>query len=323
MAILTSTTSGTTRSTLRRVTVIGCGLIGTSVALALRAEGIRIRLADHDPRALAEAVRLGAGAPLTVDEPPADVVVIATPPSAVPQVLRDAQARELGAVYTDVASTKARILATAELAGCDLSRYVPGHPMAGREAPGAAAARAGLFTGRKWALCPCPATALYAVRAVADLVAACGAQVTLLSPPAHDRAAAAVSHAPLVLSAALAARFAYAAGQPELLSLAGRGLYDVTRVAGSPPELWIDILEHNADAVAGVLEEVVDDLTAVAQALRAPEGSTSWGVVADLLVRGNLGRELIVDACAPAARDRGPVAAEPAEPAEAAGLEAA
>ncbi|MEU9891648.1 prephenate dehydrogenase [Sphaerisporangium sp. NPDC051011] len=297
-AILTSTTDRTTRSApaIRHVTVIGCGLIGTSVALALRADGARVTLADQDPRSLVEAVRMEAGVALDADEPPADVVVIATPPSTVAEVLRDAQGRGLGTVYTDVASTKARILSSAELAGCDLSTYVPGHPMAGREISGPGAARADLFDGRKWALCPGPATALYAVRTVTELVTACGAQVALLSPYAHDRAAAAVSHAPLVLSAALAARFAYAGAGPDVLSLAGRALYDMTRVAGSPPELWIDILVHNAVAVADMLEEVVDDLTAVAAALREPDGSTSWGVVADLLVRGNLGRELIVDA---------------------------
>ncbi|MGN9846985.1 prephenate dehydrogenase [Nonomuraea sp. H19] len=305
---MTSTTSRTAPSVpaIRHVTVVGCGLIGTSVALALRAEGVRVTLADHDPRSLSEAVRMGAGVALASDEPPADVVVIATPPSTVAAVLRDAQARGLGAVYTDVASTKARILSSAELAGCDLSTYVPGHPMAGREMSGPGAARADLFAGQKWALCPCPATALYAARTVAALVTLCGAQVRLLSPYAHDRAVAAVSHAPLVLSAALAARFAYAGAGPDVLSLAGRGLYDVTRVAGSPPELWIDILEHNAGAVADMLEEVVDDLAAVAAALRQPEGSASWGVVADLLVRGNLGRELVVDAYAPDGAERVP-----------------
>jgi prephenate dehydrogenase len=307
MAILTSTASRTAPSVpaIRHVTVVGCGLIGTSVALALRAEGIRVTLADRDPRSLSQAVRMGAGTVPSAGEPPADVVVIATPPSAVAEVLRDAQARGLGAVYTDVASTKARILASAGPAGCDLSTYVPGHPMAGRETSGPGAARADLFAGRTWALCPGPATAPDATRTVAELVTLCGARVRLLSPYAHDRAVAAVSHAPLVLAAALAARFAYAGG-PDALSLTGRGLYDVTRIAGSPPGLWIDILEHNADAVADMLEEVVDDLAAVAAALREPDGGASWGVVADLLVRGNLGRERIADAYAPDGEQRVP-----------------
>ncbi|MFC5827105.1 prephenate dehydrogenase [Nonomuraea insulae] len=293
-----TTRTGPPAPEIRHVTVVGCGLIGTSVALALRAEGVRVTLADHDPRSLSEAVRMGAGLALAAGEPPADVVVIATPPSTVAAVLRDAQARGLGAVYTDVASTKGRILSSAELTGCDMSTYVPGHPMAGREVSGTGAARADLFAGRKWALCPGPATALLAALTVTELAALCGAQVCLLSPYAHDRAVAAVSHAPLVLSAALAARFAYTREGADVLALTGRGLYDVTRVAGSPPELWIDILEHNAEAVADMLEQVVDDLAAVGAALREADGSARWGVVADLLVRGNLGRELIVDAYA-------------------------
>ncbi|MBG0829130.1 prephenate dehydrogenase [Planomonospora sp. ID67723] len=274
---------------IRRVSVIGCGLIGTSVALALRRTGVRVALSDHDPHSLLEAVRAGAGVALSPRTPPADVVVIATPPSTVAGMLREAQSRGLGTVYTDVASTKARILADAELAGCDLTSYVPGHPMAGRELSGPGAALADLFTGRPWALCPHPAASPRAVRTVTDLVTACGAEPVLLAPDAHDRTAAAVSHAPHVVSAALAARFADAGRSA--LSLAGRGLWDVTRVAGSPPGLWRDILAQNAEPVAEMLEAVARDLADVASALRAP--SAGSGIVADLLDRGNRGRALI------------------------------
>ncbi|GIH94838.1 prephenate dehydrogenase [Planobispora siamensis] len=278
---------------IRRVSVIGCGLIGTSVALALRRLGVRVTLADHDPRSLLQAVRMGAGVALPADAPPADVVVIATPPSAVAATLREAQARGLGAVYTDVASTKARILAEAALAGCDLTSYVPGHPMAGRELSGPGAARADLFDGRRWALCPHPRVSPHAMRAVGELVAACGARAVPIGPQEHDRAAAAVSHAPYVVSAALAARFAD--GDRSALSLAGTGLWDVTRVAGSPAGLWCDILGQNAEPVAEHLEAVARDLAAVASALRAP-GGTASATVAELLGRGNRGRELIAGA---------------------------
>src|SRR6478609_8164238 len=138
-------------TTVRRVTVLGTGVIGTSIALALRRAGIHVALSDQDVGSLATAECMGAGIALMPDDPPADLVVIATPPSTVVSVLRDAQARGLGAVYTDVASTKARISADAELAGCDLTSYVPGHPMAGRELSGPHAAHADLFAGRPWA----------------------------------------------------------------------------------------------------------------------------------------------------------------------------
>ncbi|YCK37238.1 prephenate dehydrogenase [Actinomadura sp. ATCC 39365] len=297
-------------SPIRRVVVIGCGLIGTSVACALRRAGVRVELADHDPWALAQAARMGAGTALRAGAGPADVVVIATPPSSVAAVLREAQARGLGRVYTDVASAKTRILAEAERSGCDLSCYVPGHPMAGREVSGPGAARAGLFEGRTWALCPHPALSPRALRTVAALAAACGAEVRLLAPDAHDRAAAAVSHLPLVLSAALAARFATgdqdgpaepAAGgnadgsageEAGGLSLAAGALRDVTRVAGSPAGMWRDILAHNAIPVADLLDALTRDLSRVAAALRAADD----GPVAEVLARGNEGHARIVRA---------------------------
>ncbi|MFI7465889.1 prephenate dehydrogenase/arogenate dehydrogenase family protein [Nonomuraea sp. NPDC049646] len=299
-------------SPIRRVVVIGCGLIGTSVACALRRAGVRVELADHDPWALAQAARMGAGTALRAGAGPADVVVIATPPSSVAAVLREAQARGLGRVYTDVASAKTRILAEAGRGGCDLSCYVPGHPMAGREVSGPGAARAGLFEGRTWALCPHPALSPRALGTVAALATACGAEVRLLAPDVHDRAAAAVSHLPLVLSAALAARFATADqdgpagpaqdtdahaggdgdGDAGGLSLAAGALRDVTRVAGSPAGMWRDILAHNATPVADLLDELTRDLSRVAAALRAADD----GPVAEVLARGNEGHARIVRA---------------------------
>ncbi|SFK98660.1 prephenate dehydrogenase [Streptosporangium canum] len=280
-------------TTVRRVTVLGTGVIGTSIALALRRAGIHVALSDQDVASLATAECMGAGIALMPDDPPADLVVIATPPSTVVSVLRDAQARGLGAVYTDVASTKARISADAELAGCDLTSYVPGHPMAGRELSGPHAAHADLFAGRPWALCPHPATSPEAVRVVAEMVAVCGGAARILAPDAHDRVVAAVSHAPHLVSAALAARFAGA--DATTLSLVGRGLQDTTRIATGAPGLWCDILEQNAESVATVLDAVVRDLTEAASALRRSDRARS-GALADLLTRGNRGREHIVAA---------------------------
>ncbi|MEN3539919.1 prephenate dehydrogenase [Microbispora sp. ZYX-F-249] len=277
-------------ASLRRVLVLGCGLIGTSVALALRDAGVRVRLADRDARALRLAERMGAGLPYRPGDPAADVVVVATPPSAVPAVLREAQDRGLGAVYTDVASTKGRVLAEVEAAGCDLATYVPGHPMAGGESSGPGAARANLFAGRSWALCPHPATAPKALAAVGELVRLCGAERVVLTAGRHDRIAAVVSHAPHLVSAAIAARLADADGTT--LSLVGQGLRDVTRIAAGAPGLWCDILGQNAEAVATVLEAVVEDLAKAAAALRSQGGHVD-GPLADLLVRGNRGRDLI------------------------------
>ncbi|GAA3795777.1 prephenate dehydrogenase [Sphaerisporangium flaviroseum] len=287
-------------TTLRRVAIVGSGMIGTSIALALRRAGIRVGLSDKDQDMVVKAELMGAGVALRPGDPPADVVVIATPPSAVVGVLRDAQARGLGEVYTDVASTKGRIVAEAERAGCDLTTYVPGHPMAGRELSGAFAARADLFAGRPWALCPHPATPPEPLHMVAQLAAACGGEPEFLAPHTHDRIVAAASHAPHLVSAALAAGFA---GVDEsMLSLVGTGLRDMTRVAAGDPALWCDILEQNGEAVATVLDSVVRDLAEAACALRAGNGEGAPGMLVDLLSRGNHGRERIMDRCRAAAR---------------------
>lgn len=280
-------------ASIRRVSILGCGLIGTSLGLALRRAGIQVALADRDPRAVATAEGRGAGVALTSRTPVADVVVVATPPSAVAGVLRDAQARGLGLAYTDVASAKRRILIEAERMGCDFSSYVPGHPMAGGEQQGPGAARADLFVGRRWILSPHPATPLWAVRRVTELVAACGARHRLLPADEHDRLAAVLSHTPHLVSAALAAGFADA--DPAMLALAGAGLRDTTRIAGGDTGLWCDILRQNAESVAAAVDAVVRELSAAASALRAPGGADT-SVLADLLSRGNRGRARIVAA---------------------------
>ncbi|GAA0966764.1 prephenate dehydrogenase [Actinocorallia libanotica] len=281
-----------------RVVVVGTGLIGTSVALALRERGTEVLLSDRDPAALALAVELGAGAALP-DEAvePADVAVLAVPPAAVGRTLLEAQKRGLARVYTDVASVKARPVMDAVDLGCDLRHYVPGHPLAGRERSGPAAARADLFLGRPWALCPTEAASAEAVAAVEALVRACGAELHHLDPVEHDQAVALVSHGPHVAAAAVAARLAEA--PPVALDLAGQGVRDVTRIAASDPALWLDILTANAAPVAEVLDAVAGDLALAAAMLRATSSAgpdvaeVIMQKVGDLLSRGNTGRARI------------------------------
>jgi len=268
----------------RRVVVIGTGLIGTSVALALRERGDEVRLADRDPRSLRLAVELGAGEPLRDAGGPADVAVLAVPPAAVAATLLDAQKRDLARVYTDVASVKVQPLRDAAELGCDLSSFVAGHPLAGSERSGPAAARADLFLGRPWALCPAPGTSQPAVEAARALAEACGAQVVMVDAAEHDKAVALVSHGPHVAAAAVAARLEAA---PEVaLGLAGQGVRDVTRIAAGDPELWIGILSSNAAPVADVIDAVAADLAATAAALR----SGAETAVTALLERGGAGR---------------------------------
>jgi prephenate dehydrogenase len=269
-----------------KIAVIGTGLIGTSIALALRKHGASVWLADADPAAARLAADLGAGELLpAATNDPADVAVIAVPPSAVAPTLASAQARNLARCYTDVASVKQLPVARARAHGCDLTRYVPGHPLAGREKHGPAAARADLFLGRTWALCPLPETSEAAIQAVTDLVRTCGAVPVRTDPAAHDRWVALISHAPHVVAAAMAARLEEAPG--EALDLAGQGLRDVTRIAAGDTALWTQILSANAAPVAEVLAAVAADLAEAARVLAEDDGSDK--AVAALLDRGQAG----------------------------------
>ena len=269
-----------------KIAVIGTGLIGTSIALALRGHGSTVWLTDSDPAAARLAADLGAGELLPdATNDPADVAVIAVPPAAVAATLAEAQTRNLAHAYTDVASVKQLPVAQARNQGCDLTRYVPGHPLAGREKHGPAAARADLFLGRTWALCPLPETSEATIQAVTELVRTCGAVPVRTDPAAHDRWVALISHAPHLVAAAMAARLEEAPG--EALELAGQGLRDVTRIAAGDTALWTQILSANAAPVAEVLAVVAADLAEAARMLA--EDNDSDKAVAALLDRGQAG----------------------------------
>jgi prephenate dehydrogenase len=220
---------------------------------------------------------------------PADLAVLAVPPGAVAAVLADAQARGLARVYSDAASVKELPVAEASRLGCELSTYVPGHPLAGRERSGPAAARADLFLGKPWALCPLAGIAPAALSEVRSFVRALGATPVDSEPAQHDRYVALISHLPHLVSSALAARLAGA--EADALGLAGQGLRDVTRIAAGDTGLWTAILVANARPVAGLLDAVAADLSAAAEALRETVTGDDKAVkrIADLLVRGNAG----------------------------------
>jgi prephenate dehydrogenase len=281
--------------------IIGTGLIGTSIGLALRELGTGVWLADTDPGAARIAAGLGAGDLLPagrgrpgdaamIGEPPpggaADLAVLAVPPDEVAVALAAAQSAGLAGCYTDVASVKARPLAAARALGCDLARYVPGHPLAGRERSGPAAARADLFVGRPWALCPASGTEPASLALVSALVTACGAEPVIAEPQEHDRWVALVSHAPHMVAVAMAARLGDAPAGA--LALAGQGLRDVTRVAAGDAEMWTQILMANAAGVSQVLADVAEDIRMAAAALAEPDHEAA-ARLATLLTAGGAG----------------------------------
>ncbi|CAA9322996.1 MAG: Arogenate dehydrogenase [uncultured Nocardioidaceae bacterium] len=280
------------------VLIIGTGLIGTSIGLALRRAGHDVYLSDSSAQHLRTAVELGAG----TDQAPAGVrlAVAAVPPDAVATVAEGALADWPDAVVTDVGSVKGAPLGQLLAAGADVTRYVGSHPMAGSEHSGPDTATADLFDGRAWAVTPHDTATPEAIAAVTRLARACGATVVEMSPVEHDAAVAKVSHLPHLMSVLTAAQLA---GSPARhLALSGQGLRDVTRVAAGDPALWQQIVTANAAEIAILLSAVREDLDLLLQALgpaAAPPGSLDA-----TLRRGNAGRRLIPGKHgAPAAHD--------------------
>ncbi|MCF3100911.1 prephenate dehydrogenase [Streptomyces roseoverticillatus] len=295
--------------------VVGTGLIGTSVGLAVSRHGVTVHLMDRDETAARTAAALGAGV-LAAPDGPVDLAVLAVPPGRLGQVLAEQQLRGLARSYTDVASVKA-VPERHALAGlADASSYVGGHPLAGREKSGPLAARADLFEDRSWVLTPSEATSQETLNRALETIALCGAVPVLMDSRAHDSAVALTSHVPHVVASLMAARLQDA--PREAARLAGQGLRDVTRIAAGDARLWGDILQSNAAAVAGVLRELQADLSDLLAALNelsaAPAGDSShsshdsshgFARLVDLLDRGIAGMGAIQGRGA--ARAAGPV----------------
>jgi prephenate dehydrogenase len=289
--------------------IIGAGLIGTSIGLAASVAGYRVLLYDRDPDHLNAAVALGAGQPWedprlpdetgeNVAHPAAgdnvDLVVIAVPPSSAASRIVAALKRWPQSVVTDVSSVKGPIVAAVNplISPEARSRFVPGHPMAGRENSGPTAARAELFRGRPWLLCPTPDTSEASCAEVSELVSATGAITAIVALEVHDRMVAVTSHVPQVVSSLMAARLADCS--TDVLSIAGQGLRDVTRLGASNPALWRDILTANAAEVVPVLQNLGADLQAVVADLSSEgvtaSNSAEFGAEVEHLLRnGNEG----------------------------------
>ena len=229
-----------------RALISGTGLIGTSIALGLRGLGWTTFGWDAHPEALAGAVNVGAVEPVASIEAanlgPDDLLVLASPPSS---VLAAVAALETEALVIDVASVKGPIVAAART-----PRFVGTHPMAGREVTGPDAARAALFRGATWVVVPNGADDAD-VRFVEQVVTDLGARPVQMTAEEHDAAVARISHVPQILAAAL---LEGASQVPQAMDLAAGSFRDLTRVASSDPDVWLDILSANRREVADAIE---------------------------------------------------------------------
>ena len=247
---------------LKRVAVIGVGLIGGSFAMALRRAGgvTSIVGVDRDAEALERAAALGvidtAAGSVSEATKGADLVMVAVPVRAVGPVLHDVGlALDAHATVTDAGSTKGDVarIAREELRAL-FPRFVAGHPIAGRESSGVDSATADHFKGARVVLTPEEDTAADAIEVVRGCWEAAGGRVALLSPGDHDRIFAAVSHLPHLLSFALVSEFTSRANAAELFGFAAGGFRDFTRIAASSPEMWRDIALQNRAALLDELD---------------------------------------------------------------------
>lgn len=294
MSVLQSTASATeeARATpLGGVAIFGPGLIGGSVALALRARspGTKISIWGRRPEQLAEILRRGIADSVETDPAAAvsgaDIAVLCTPVGSMRE-LAAAMAPGLSpsAVVTDVGSVKACVAAQLEpLLG---SRFIGAHPMAGSERSGLAAARADLFAGAPCLITPTPESDAAALQVVSGFWKELGCSVTTMSPPEHDRLVARISHLPHALAFALVNLVldTLPAGSHHL---AGGSFRDATRVAASDPALWTGILTENRTEVAAALRDMSKLLESMATAL----GDENPDSLLDFLVRAKQHRD--------------------------------
>ena len=274
--------------------IVGTGLIGASLGIALSRKGFRVSLLDPSPTAMRLARDLGAGELASdVAEKP-DLVVVGAPPDVAADVISAELTRWPEAFVTDVASVKGAVADAVWAAGGDLARYVGSHPMAGRERSGAMAARGDLFEGRAWVIVPTPRSLPAAVDVVREIARAAGSAVSVMQAHEHDAAVAVVSHVPQLAASLVASRLRDLSDPA--VALAGQGLRDVTRIAASDPRLWTQILAGNAAAVRDVLRDLRTDLDEVITALDALDTADGVGaleVVNRALGNGNIGHARI------------------------------
>lgn len=262
-----------------RLAIFGVGLIGGSVALALKQSGQAGTIVGigRNQDGLQEALRLGvideaASSPEAVRD--ADVVLLATPVGQFPAIMQ-AIAPHLGpnTVVTDAGSTKQDVVKAARAyLGQHIANFVPAHPIAGAEKSGVTAARGELFQNRNVILTPVTETRHDAIEAAHAFWLGCGAKVSQMTPREHDEIFAAVSHLPHLLAFGLVAELAERSNAETLFGYAAGGFRDFSRIAGSSPEMWRDISLANRDALLKELEAYQERVAQMAALLKAGDG---------------------------------------------------
>ena len=263
----------------KKIVIIGMGLIGGSVARALARLDLACEVVGvgRDSAVLEQAINEGSITGFTTDLQTAcidaDLIVIAVPVLAIANILQElAPVLAEHTVVTDVASVKQTVIDAAQKAfGKVPANFVPGHPIAGSEQSGYAAAKAELFTGRRVILTPLAHTNSHAVDMVTELWYATGAEVLQMQVAHHDEVLAATSHLPHLLAFALVDTLSQQGESEEIFRFAAGGFRDFTRIASSDPVMWRDIFVSNSEALVAILGEYTADLSHLRNALLAKD----------------------------------------------------
>jgi prephenate dehydrogenase len=256
-----------TQEPFARVAILGLGLMGASLGMALRAAGGARLVTGYDSSpGVAERARERDALELACATVPeavaaADLVVLAAPMRAAPDLLSAiAPCLAPGALVTDIGSVKERLVKSAERILPDPSRFVGGHPMAGSERSGVEAARADLYAGCIWTLTPTARTSPQATARISWMIGHLSATPLILDPSEHDAAVALISHLPRIAASGLVLTAEQSAFWPVARELAAGGFRDSTRVASGDPEMTLDICLANAPALLAGLDAYIETL---------------------------------------------------------------
>jgi prephenate dehydrogenase len=249
---------------MEKVAILGPGLLGGSLALALRARGaVSVAVWARRAEAAAAAERLGAADVASNDlrkvVADANIVVLCTPVGAMPSLARElVESLSPDALVTDVGSVKNVVVKQLNEIFAHRGRFIGSHPMAGSEQAGIDAARRDLFQGAACIITPDPSTARSSIEEVTAFWKSVGCNVGTLSPEAHDQVVALISHLPHLVATTLLSTIHDL--HPAAFAFAGPGLRDSTRVASGPPEMWAEILDANRDPVRHAVEAMIEKL---------------------------------------------------------------
>lgn len=263
------------------VRIVGSGLIGTSIGLGLVQHGVLVEMVDSDPAAQS----LSADLVGTSSIPNPELVIFSLPTSKLPLVIKEEFALNPHSTFMDVGSVKNEVVLQVEGISGLTPQFLPTHPMAGREIGGAGSARADLFEGRSWVLTPGPGVKAQSKELVLATISLLGARPIELSPQAHDAAVAKISHLPQLVSSLLAKQLI--GTSHEAMELAGQGLRDTVRIAGSDEKLWREIVYSNREEISHLLINLQSDLTELISSLNDPLA------IGEFIAAGNAGKALI------------------------------